>query len=150
VKRGDRYTLDLFAVPEPPRRAEGALNCSLELRHLLSRALKEARGSRYEVAARMSELLGVEVTKYQLDAWTAESREGWRFPLEYLVAFEVACETHVVSEWVAERRGCRLLKGRESLLADLGRIEQMVAELREERRRIKEQLRPGHGQRSEA
>lgn len=136
----DSLTLDLFAPPPPPRQSEGALACAVALRHLLSAALKASPSSRYAVAARMGELLGCDISKHQLDAWSAESREGWRFPLEYLVAFEVACGTHSVSEWLAEQRGCRLLKGRESLLADLGRIDQMASELRVEKARIKKVL----------
>jgi hypothetical protein len=36
--------------------------------------------SRYQVAAKMSELLDVDITKTMLDSWTAESKEQHRFP----------------------------------------------------------------------
>ena len=101
----DRQTPDLFEIPEPAPLAEGSLNFAIELRGLLSQALKDCPHSRWQVAARMSELLGAEVTRYQLDAWTAESREPWRFPVEYLFAFEVACDTTVVTEWIVRHRG---------------------------------------------
>ena len=136
----DTRTPDLFSVPSAPREAPGALNVGIELRHVLSAVLKTTPKSRFEVAARMSELLGVEVSKNQLDAWTAESREGWRFPLEYVLAFEVACESRALTEWLAERRGCRVLVGRDALFAELGRIEHHEAQLREQRRRLKRAL----------
>lgn len=71
-----------FEVPAAPTPIPGALNMSTEMRGLVSNILKDCPKSRFEVAARMSELTGVEITKYQLDSWTAESRDGWRFPLE--------------------------------------------------------------------
>lgn len=45
----------------------------------------------------MSELTGDPISKDQLNAWTAESREKWRFPLEYLPAFEVAVSKRIRS-----------------------------------------------------
>ena len=93
----------------------GALNFNLQLRRLLSDLLKSSPISRELIAGRMSELTGEAITKHQLDSWTAESREGWRFPLEYLPAFEVACETHQVTTWLADLRGCKVLVGKEAL-----------------------------------
>lgn len=119
----DALTLDLFEIPQPAPAAEGALNFAVELRHLLSRMLKACPRSRYEVAARMSELLGADISKYQLDAWTAESREPWRFPLEYAIALEVACESHALTEWLAAKRGGLVLWGKEALRAQLGQLE---------------------------
>lgn len=140
ARRRDSLTLDLFDAPAPPRTNDGALNHSLELRALLSRLLKNTPLDRFEVAARMSALLGVEVTKFQLDSWTAESRDGWRFPLEYAVAFEVALNTHELTRWYAERRGCRVLVGQEALLAELGRLDKLETEIKAERDRINAEL----------
>lgn len=110
----DLLTLDLFEVPVPVRPTPGALAVGPALRGLLSDLLKRAPMSRHEVAARMSELTGDHISKHQLDSWTAESREGWRFPLEYLPAFEEAIHTHDVTAWVADLRGARLSVGREA------------------------------------
>ena len=46
----------------------GKFNIDIRLRELLSAALKRSHLSRYEVAGKMSELLGVEITKSQLDS----------------------------------------------------------------------------------
>lgn len=97
----DSSTPDLFDIPTPVPAVEGALNFAIELRCLIAQLLKASPASRYQIAARMSELLATEITKYMLDAWTAESREAWRFPLEYAVAFEVACETRALTDWLA-------------------------------------------------
>lgn len=138
--RSDTLTLDLFDVPRAPAPTPGALNFSIRLRAALSAALKATPLSRYEVAARMSELLGAEVTKNQLDAWTAESREPWRFPFEYAAAFEVVCGTACLQDLLSEMRGTKVLKGEDSLLAELGRIEQMEHNLKLEKQQIKKFL----------
>ncbi len=85
----------------------------------------------------MSELVGHEVTKHQLDSWTAESREGWRFPLEYLPALEVALETHALTAWLADLRGARLSVGREALEAQLGKVARMKDALAQQEKSLK-------------
>lgn len=136
----DLLTLDLFEVPVPVRPTPGALAVGPALRGLLSDLLKRAPMSRHEVAARMSELTGEHISKHQLDSWTAESREGWRFPLEYLPAFEEAIHTHDVTAWVADLRGARLSVGREALEAQLGKVAQMRDELARQERALKKLL----------
>lgn len=140
MRRADLLTGDLFEVPAPREALPGALDVGLALRHLLSKLLKNCPLSRFEVAARMSELTGHEISKHQLDAWTAESREGWRFPLEYLPAFESAVETHDVTIWIADLRGARLSVGREALEAQLGRITRMRDDLARQERALKKLL----------
>lgn len=83
----DLLSGDLFEVPAPHASLPGDLDIGLALRHLLSNLLKACPQSRFVVAAKMAELTGHDISKNQLDSWTAESREGWRFPLEYLPAF---------------------------------------------------------------
>lgn len=136
----DLQTLDLFEVPTPRNPLPGALDVGLAVRHLLSDVLKTSTRSRFEIAARMSELLGHEVSKHQLDAWTAESREGWRFPLEYLPAFEVALETHQITTWLADLRGCKVLVGKEALDAEIGKLERLKEEAAKRIRQLKNAL----------
>ncbi len=133
----DPLTPDLFEVPVARSPLPGALDVGLAVRHLLSDLLKASPRNRFEIAARMSELLGHEVSKHQLDAWTAESREGWRFPLEYLPAFEVAVETHQITTWLADLRGCRVLVGKEVLDAEIGKLERFKEEAARKIRHLK-------------
>jgi hypothetical protein len=138
----DSLTLDLFEVPVPRNPIPGALAVGNALRHLLSDLLKDCPKSRFEVAAAMSELTGQEITKHQLDSWTADSREGWRFPLEYLPAFEVAVSTHSITAWLADLRGCKVLVGKEALDAEVGKLER----LRDEAGRKIKQLKHAMGE----
>ena len=141
-KHRDTLTLDLFDVPVAKQPLPGALDVGLQLRHLLSDLLKASPRTRFEIAAHMSELTGHEITKHQLDSWTAESREAWRFPLEYLPAFEVAVGTHHVSSWLANLRGCKLLVGKEALDAEIGKLER----LKEDAARKIKQLKAAMGE----
>lgn len=134
-------TADLFGVPQAPVLGEGSLNYAAELCGVLAAALKRSSKSRYEIAARMSELVGHDVSKFQLDSWTAESRDGHRFPFEYAAAFEAACETTALQELFGRKRGCRILVGEEALVAELGRIEKTKIELAQRERALKAYIR---------
>lgn len=143
MKRPDKLTADLFdlvAVPVARDPIAGALDVGAQLRGLLSQQIKNCLLSRHQIAARMGELLGHDVTKHQLDSWTAESRDGWRFPLEYLPAFEVALETHDITAWLADLRGAKLMIGKEALQAQLGKLEHLKGELRKKELAIKKLL----------
>jgi len=137
----DHGTTDLFEAPQAPAPIGGSLDYATELRHALSDAIKVCPHSRYEVAARMSELTGQDITKSMLDAWTAESRTPWRFPFEYAAAFEVACETTALQELLGRKRGSRILVAEDVLLAELGRLEKQAADIALRKRLLKERLR---------
>jgi len=70
------------------KNAEIEVNYDLgaQLRRWLSAAIKVSPLSRFMIAAKMSELIGREISKFQLDSWTAESKEGYHLPAEYLPA----------------------------------------------------------------
>ena len=136
----DSLTMDLFEVPIPTSPMPGALNFNHVLRRLLSDLLKTCPLSREEVAARMSELTGDTITKHQLDSWTAESREGWRFPLEYLPAFEVAVETTGLIAWAASVRGGKILMGKEALDAEIGKLERLKEDAARKIKQLKQAM----------
>lgn len=107
----------------------GSLNVSVQLRNELSEGLKRSMLSRYQTAARMSELTGAEITKSQLDSWTAESKEYHRFPAEYLPAFCYATGYKKPLKIMAKMVQCYLLESEEALLAELGKIDQTKKDL---------------------
>jgi hypothetical protein len=132
--------VDMIAVPVARAPKPGALDIGVQVRGMLSEQIKASPLSRHQIAARMSELLGYDVSKHQLDSWTAESRDGWRFPLEYLPALEVALETHEITAWIADIRGAKIAVGREALQAQLGKLNHMKDELRKQEAAIKKML----------
>lgn len=118
----------------------GSFNVDARVRALLSDALKRCPVSREVVAGKMSELLGVEITKSQLDSWTAESKENHRFPFVYAAAFCEAAGDVEILRLTAELAGCYLLKGEDALLTELGRIEKTKEELAKKERLIRQTL----------
>jgi len=139
-QRHDPLTMDLFEVPIARAPLPGALAIGPALRHLLSDLLKASPLQRFEIAALMSELTGQEITKHQLDSWTADSREGWRFPLEYLPAFEVALSTHSITAWLADLRGCKVLVGKEALDAEIGKLERLKEDAARKIKQLKQAM----------
>lgn len=125
-----QMTLDeLFEIPRPVVATPASMDYDKEIRHLLPSALKQISKTRYEVCARMSELIGHEITISMLNSWTAESREAWRFPMAYATPFEIACDTFCLTEFQARQRGCKVYAGDEVRQAEIGRIESQMSEL---------------------
>jgi hypothetical protein len=123
----------------------GALKIGFTMRRFLVETVKESSLTREQLVERMSELLGTRITVAMLNRWLAYGTEAWRFPLEYLPAFETALETHALLEWIAEKRGARLLVGREIMEYELGKAMLMKTELRRHEARIKKALGDQHG-----
>ena len=139
----DRLTGDLFEVPVPAEPLPGAMDYSLAVRRLMADAIKASPYNAAQIAARMAELTGQNITEHQLHAWTAPSRESWRAPLEFSPAFEAAAETTTLTAWLAGVRGGRLLIGREALNAELGRLERQRDEAARKIKQLKTQMGDG-------
>lgn len=137
----DPNQLDLwFEIPKTPDPTGGSLDYASELRHILSDSITASGKNRYEIAAEMSRLLGTEITKAMLDAWTAESRSPWRFPFEYAAAFEVATNCYSLVGLLTRKRGCKAYWGREAVMLELGRLEKDEQDLKRRKSRLKQLL----------
>ncbi len=133
----DDATLDLFEVPVAPAPVGGSLDYTRELNHVLSAAITASARSRYEIAGRMSELTGQDISKSMLDSWTAESKEQWRFPFEFAAAFEAACKSTCLQELLGRKRGSRILVGEDALLAEWGRVQMAKAAITEREKALR-------------
>ena len=118
----DNQTRDLFEVPQPAAALPASMDYGQEVAHLVGEAIKGADCDRYELASRMSRLTGKEVSKYMLDAWSSVARDAYNLPFYLAPVLESACHTHDISNWLADKRGGRLLIGRETLNAELGKL----------------------------
>lgn len=105
---------------------QGSLDIDTELRSALTEDLKHAKDqtgrelSRYEVAARMSELTGVEITKSMLDNYTAKTHENHRFPCQFLPSFIIATGgQRRTFEVLSRHSGLFALPGLEALRAEI-------------------------------
>ncbi len=118
----------------------GRLDIDATLRELITRSLKASALSRYEVAAKMSLLLGREITKSQLDSWSAESKDGHRFPLAYLPAFVAATGDREIVALLCRKANGHFIEGTDAIRLELGRIEEQKKDLQRKERAIREFL----------
>ena len=127
------------------RRNPGGLNVDARLRGAVSEALRRCPLSRYQVAASMSEMMGVEVTRYQLDSWTAETKRDHRFPAAYLPAFCLATGDWDVLKMLAEAGGKRVYTDPHvDVAVQIGSLEAQIREREAELREQKRQLSDAH------
>jgi hypothetical protein len=138
----EQLTLNLeFHIPAAPSTgAFGLLNLAADVRKAMTTAIRESGKSREQIAGEMSVATGMPITLYMLNAWTAESREDHRFPLQYAVAFEAVTGSFALTELHNARRGCRTLIGADALLADLGELEQLETDIRKRKQALKRLL----------
>ncbi len=137
----DKLTGDLFAnVPQAHPMTAGAWRFRSEIAHAMSDAVKACSKDRYQIAADMSRLLGREISINTLDKYTSEASEDHIPNLETAIAFDAATEQLALANLFAGKLGCRVLPGKDSLLAELGRLEQMKGEIAKQERAIKKVL----------
>ena len=139
-RAADTLTLDLFDIPQPSPSVAAGLDLDIPIRAALTDAMKRCEFDRYGVAAEMSRLTGRDISKYMLDAYTGASRDDHNFPLRYAAAFEEATGSYALTQLLAKARGGKVLVGDEALLAELGRIEQKEAELKQQKAALKHYL----------
>ena len=120
----------------------GSLNIDAEFRCALSEDLRHAQDasgreiSRYEVAARMSELLGTEITAAMLNNYTAEAHATHRFPCQLLPAFVIATGgQRRAFEALSRGAGLFALPGVEALRAEIQRIDEEINRKRGEKKK---------------
>ena len=114
---------------------EGSLNIHTSLCHAMTRAIKDSGQSRWQIAGRMSHLLGVEISKYMLDAWTSQSKEGHRIPAGYIPAFCASTGSHEPLRILTDAAGLYCLPGPDALRAEIQRCSEEEERMRAERRK---------------
>ncbi len=114
---------------------EGSHNVQARLRVAICRAIKQCNLSRWEISGKMSHLLGHEVSRYMIDAWTAESKDGHRMPAEYLPAFCTVTGDHRPLSILAESAGLFALPGPDALRSEIRRLEEEAKRINGERRK---------------
>jgi hypothetical protein len=143
-RASDTLTGDLFAtiaaIPQAHPHTPGAWRFRGEIAHVMGEAIKGCHKDRYQIAADMSRLLGREVSVNTLDKYTSEASEDHLPNLETAIAFDAATEGTALASLHASKLGCRVLPGRDLLLADLGRLQQMKGDIANQEKAIKKAL----------
>lgn len=140
----DNLTGDLFevvaAIPQPHPMNSGAWRFRIEIAHVMGAAIAACGKDRYQIAADMSRLLGREVSTNTLDKYTSEAAEEHIPNLETAIAFDAATGQLALVDLFAKKLGCRVLPGKESLVAELGRLEVMKSDIAKQEKAIKRAL----------
>lgn len=137
----DTLTGDLFEqIPQKHPETPGGWRFRSEIAHAMSAAVKASHKDRYQIAADMSRLLGREVTVNTLDKYTSVSAEEYLPNLETAIAFDAATEQLALVQLFAAKLGCKVLPGKDSLYAELGKLEQAKSEIARQERAIKKIL----------
>lgn len=139
-KRIDDRQLNLFDYIKQlqaceKKTTEGTLNICEPLRLALNQALKESNLSRHQVAGEMSHLLGISITKWMIDAWTAESKNSHRMPAEYVPAFCEVTKFRLPLSILNEAAGIFALPGPDALRSEIQRWDEKEKTARSEKRK---------------
>ncbi|MBF0214856.1 MAG: hypothetical protein HQM00_15060 [Magnetococcales bacterium] len=138
--KDQQFMLRLFDPPPTmERELPGFLDLENQIRHIANAMIANSRKDRYIIAAEMSRDMEKDVTHHMLNGWTS-AKEGNRFPLSFLPAFEKACGSFDLLEFLAAKRGCALLIGDETEAANLGRIEMLRQQLEAEEAKVRQRI----------
>jgi hypothetical protein len=88
----------------------------------------------------ISRLSNRSMTKDMLDQYCANSADGKRFPLEALPALVLATGDYRLLEFIADRCGCRILRGEEAVVAELGALAMQEKAIKERLKKINSHL----------
>ena len=120
---------------EAKQTLEGSMDIDQRFRESINEGIKRSNLSRWQIAARMSELTGTDITKTMLDSWTAESKEGHRFPAIFLPAFCEAVKYTEPLKVIGMPVGVFVMPGPEALRAEIHKIEEDIAKKSAEKRK---------------
>ena len=133
----EEITPEKFALPEYQPESKPL---TLRIKEAISEAVKNSGLKRYDIAGRMSEHTGQEITESMLNSYTAESKEGHRMPAEYMPIFCKITQDFAALEILAAAAGARLVKSDEIYFLELGRLEQAEKSIQQKRAAIKKEF----------
>lgn len=137
----DPNTGDLFDIAEVfPAAKQRTLPLALDFNRMLSgiisKALRETPISRAEIAARMSEMLGDDVSVNMLNAYASPGRADHNMSLIRFIAFTRATQQPWLWSAVLKDEGITILVGEEQRLAQLGLAQAKRREAEDKKREL--------------
>ena len=134
IKKVEKLSRQSEAVPP------GSLDIRKEFKAALAEDIRHAKDdtgralSRYEVAGKMSEFLGRQITKDILDNWTAVSHPH-SIPADYLPAFKHATGGRRAHECLSRHSGLFLLPSEGALRAEIQKMDEEMKLIKQEKRK---------------
>jgi len=133
---GQMSIFDLLAgFQNSPGPGPGGLNIQYQLQGIMTEDMKACPLSRWEVAGKMSEFLGREITKFMLDTWTAETKQFHRPPAEVIPAFCAVVGSFRTLNLLAQTANVFLVPGPEALRAEIQRFKEEIKRLQKEKQK---------------
>jgi len=126
------------------KKLEVNYDIAAQLRRWLSAAIKNSPMSRFEIAARLSELLDKEISKYQLDSWTAESKEGYHLPAEYVPALAAVLDDISLLRILSAPLGIQVLENKDLMWLEYGKLRQTEKMVRLRKKQLEKKLQGGN------
>jgi hypothetical protein len=118
----------------------GSYSRKSAVQEALKRTLRDCQLSREEIADEMSRLVSEKITVNHIANWTAESKNGWRMPLEYAAAFFVITGDDGVVKAALSGSGIGIMDDREYAFYELGKIVAEERQRSKKKRRVMEEL----------
>ena len=118
---------------------------ALRMKESIAEAIKGSGMKRYAIAGQMSEMLGAEITESMLNASTAESKEGYRMPAEYLPTFCRIVKDYTPLEVLTAAAGCRMIKSEDVYYLEIGRLQAVEKAARKKHMALTRELRKVQG-----
>lgn len=149
VDPGQMSLLDILNAQDAAQ-SPGAFDIETRLKEEASLALRKCRLSRYEVAAKMSEMLGEDLTKSMLDNRTAESKDNYPWPAKWLAPFAVITGHNEQIKLVNKLARLPMADSEKLLDMEIGRKTEEMDELNKELDdllRLREFVKSGHKRR---
>jgi hypothetical protein len=145
----DQLSFAFAAVnaPRVPTQESDLAGLERAIAGAIGRVLKDDSRSRGEIAGAMSSLLDEDISRFMLDAYASEAREGHNVSASRFLALIAVTRRFDVLDGVLERIGARLLVGEEVHAARLGHLEakrqQLDAEIAQAKRLARPMARGG-------
>lgn len=131
-----------FDPPIPASQAADLAGIDRVIAASVATGLRDDPRSRPEIAGAMSALLDEEVTRFMLDAYASEARDGHNISAGRFLAFIAVTKRHDLFDHVVRRIGAALLVGEEIHTARAGNLRCRISELQAELRSVEKHARP--------
>ena len=131
-----------FAQPKLAREEGDLAGLTAQIASACGRALNDDKRSRGEIAGHMSALTSENVTRWMLDAYASEARDGHNVSAARFLALIAATGRFDILDAVITRIGARILVGAEVHAARLGHLLAAKAQLDEQIRSLRPMVEP--------
>lgn len=131
-----------FAAPAPAKGVAELAGLERQIAELVGRVLASDPRSREEIAGAMSAVLDDQISKPMLDAYASGARPDHKVPASRLFALLVVTDRQDLLDPIMRKLGAALLVGDEVRTARLGQVEALMAQLQDERRRLRNEATP--------